>query len=279
MLFLEPTESAWDLRWRMFGIPVRVHPMFWLVTLIMGSNTLKMGVEFLLLWIACVFVSILIHELGHVVMGMVFGTRGHIVLYGFGGLAVGSNQLDKRWQRMAVSLAGPMAGFLFLGAVFAVLWLRNPGYFPVYVEFLKADLGLPFAAQEALQGAAGPIDIPHPMEFFTVLQLIFINMLWGLVNLLPVWPLDGGQISRDACEGVSPPSGLKVSLGISLVTAGLLALHSVMAMNDRPLLPLRFGSMYSALLFGLLALQSFQLLQQAHIQSQQSDDHWHGDDR
>ena len=35
-----------------------------------------------------------IHELGHVFMGRLFGTDSHIVLHGFGGLAIGSNNLS-----------------------------------------------------------------------------------------------------------------------------------------------------------------------------------------
>src|SRR5438045_291862 len=120
---MEPTSTPYDLRWRMFGIPVRVHPMFWLVSVIMGANAFSQGVQYLLLWVGCMFISILIHELGHVLMGQAFGAYGHIVLDGFGGLAVGSNQLDVRWQRIAVCFAGPLAGFLFLGGLFLVLWI------------------------------------------------------------------------------------------------------------------------------------------------------------
>ena len=41
MLFMEPNETPYDLRWRMLGTDVRVHPMFWLVSVIMGANTLR----------------------------------------------------------------------------------------------------------------------------------------------------------------------------------------------------------------------------------------------
>ena len=91
MLFMEPSQTPYDLRWRMFGVPVRVHPRFWLVSVIMGWNTVHEGFQYLLIWVACSFASILIHEFGHVAMGQIFGSRGHIVLYGFGGLAIGSN--------------------------------------------------------------------------------------------------------------------------------------------------------------------------------------------
>jgi stage IV sporulation protein FB len=273
VFFLEPNPTPYDLRWQMFGISVRVHPVFWLVGALTGWNALELGFQYLLIWIACFFVSILIHELGHVWMGLAFGSHGHIVLYGFGGLAIGSNDLAKRWQRIAVCFAGPLAGFLLLGLLFLLLWLRDPEIFPVWVTIAKSDLGLPVDLVE-LRAQVRHI-VFNPLEFFIVSQMIFINLLWGLVNLLPIWPLDGGQISRDVCEGVSRDRGFTWSLGISLVLAGLLAIHSLMAEYGQPLIPfLRFGSTFSAILFGLLALQSFQLLQ--HVQSQRRwlDDHW-----
>ncbi len=281
MLLLEPNETAWDLRWRMFGIPVRVHPMFWLVSLLMSGDRLGIGFQYVLVWVGCVFVSILIHELGHVLMGMAFGSRGHIILYGFGGLAVGSNRLETRWQRIAVCFAGPLAGFLLLGAVFAFLLIRDPEVFPAYVEFAKADLGLSTIDEEMAPLMVQVLRRGY-LEFVLISDLVFINLLWGLVNLLPIWPLDGGQISRDVCEGLSPEGGLKLSLGISLLTAGLLAVNCVMAMNGRAFLPMQVGSWYPALLFGLLAFQSFQLLQHVHAQERQrqrwTDDHWDRED-
>src|SRR5262245_16399907 len=124
-MFLEPQPTEWDLKWTMFGIPVRVHPMFWLVGLLLGRGALQDGAIYLVAVVACFFISILIHELGHVFMGMKFGADGHIVLYGLGGLAIGSNRLDKAWQRIAVGLAGPGAGFLFLAAILGLAWIRD----------------------------------------------------------------------------------------------------------------------------------------------------------
>ena len=112
MFLFEPERTAYDWHFRLFGIPIRVHPMFWLVGTILGFNAVELGVEYLLIWIVCLFVSILIHELGHVWMGQVFGADGHIVPDVFGGLAIGSNHLPNPWRRIAVCLAGPVAGFL-----------------------------------------------------------------------------------------------------------------------------------------------------------------------
>lgn len=270
MLLMEPTPTPYDLRWNILGIPVRVHPMFWLVSVVMGWNTLDMGFQFLFIWIACIFASILIHELGHIGMGLAFGSRGHIVLYGFGGLAIGSNRLHQRWQRVSVSFAGPLAGFTALGLLLLALWAGDPDSFPIYLRFVQANLGLPMGD---LWDMPGLRRIPSPMMLFTVNTLIFINLLWGLVNLLPIWPLDGGQICREVCEGVSPDAGLSRSLGISLVAAGLLAIHCILVVFGTQILPLPFGSYYSAFFFGILAVQSFQMLQQVNAQRHWPDEY------
>ncbi len=118
MFLLEPEESRYDLRWRMLRTPVRVHPMFWLVSLILGYDAfIKVGVPYLLLWVGCVFVSILLHEFGHVLMGRLFGAEGYIVLYSMGGMAIGSNVQSRRWQRILVLLAGPGIQLLLYAAI------------------------------------------------------------------------------------------------------------------------------------------------------------------
>jgi stage IV sporulation protein FB len=272
VLFMEPTQTSYDLRWRMLGIDVRIHPMFWLVSVLMGAQLLRMGVHFLLIWVACMFVSILVHELGHVWMGQAFGSHGSIVLYGFGGLAIGSNRLHQRWQRIAVSFAGPLAGFVFLGVLFLLLWIVDRGAFGYYVLMVILDLGLP------IEPHMGIDHLPNPIAAFVVSQLVFINLMWGLVNLLPVWPLDGGMITRDVSEGLWPDWGLTRSLGLSLVVAGLVAVHCFLVAAGRQLVPVPIGGTYAGILFAVLALQSFQLLQQAQSQHRWQDDHWHDGD-
>src|SRR6266700_986444 len=123
-------ETPLDLKWRMFGIHVRVHPLFWLVAAILSKDLLLLfGIPHFLVGIACIFFSILIHELGHVVVGRYFGSHGHIVLWGLGGLAIGSNNLHARWKRVAVLFAGPLAQFVLLG----IVWLGWP-YLPLPVR-------------------------------------------------------------------------------------------------------------------------------------------------
>ena len=236
-VFFEPNETSYDLRWRMFGTPVRVHPMFWLMSLILGYDaTIRHGVGFVLAWVGCVFVSILLHEFGHVWMGRLFGSHGHIVLYSFGGLAIGSNQLSRRWQRVLVLLAGP--------GIQLLLW--------AVLEFggLRLILSVP---PESRRSAA-----------LILSMLVEINKFWPLLNLLPIWPLDGGQVAREVCQAIMSARGTTVSLGISMVVSGVLAAHILMASQGRPLLPEKYVprfSMFMALLFAMLCVGSYAALQ------------------
>jgi Zn-dependent protease len=217
----------------MLGIPVRVHPMFWLMTVILGWNALERGPIFLVIWVVSVFASILVHELGHVLMAGAFGKRGYIVLYSFGGLAIDVGGIYQRWKRIAVSLAGPGAGFLLLGFVVVS-----------YIAFAERVESAGVYAREILN------------------DLIWINLVWGIVNLLPVWPLDGGHVSREFFTWLTPRNGVRNSLIVSIVTAAALALNSLSGMRGGPTLPyVPIGGAYSVLLFGSLALASFQVLQ------------------
>lgn len=254
MLFLEPERTSWDLHFRVFGIPVRVHPMFWVFSAVLGWSAMTYGFEFLLIWIACAFISILIHELGHVLVGRLFGSDGNIVLYSFGGLAIGSNDLRRRWQRIAVSLAGPLAGFVFLGVVVAGLVLFDPERLREQVDLMKFWLGLPF---DGLLGPPTLVDV-------AIDDLVWINLFWGLLNLLPIWPLDGGMVSRELLSRMSPTNGIRASLGLSALVAGLLAVQAVAASYGQS--PLRFPSgLYSAIFFGLLAVSSIRAMQQVRV--------------
>jgi Zn-dependent protease len=93
-------------------------------------------------------------------------------------------------------------------------------------------------------------------------MLAFMNIFWNLLNLLPIYPLDGGQISRELFSAASPRNGFRIALVISLGFAALLAVHSV-----RPFIPsLPIGGMFSALLFGMMALENLMMLQQLRAQ-------------
>ncbi len=239
-MLAEPQRTSYDVNFRVLGFPVRIHPFFWLGTALLGASALDRGPTFLLIWMVVVLVSILVHELGHALAFKWYGTGSHIVLYVFGGLAVPWNRVEGRWRNIVIALAGPFAGFLLCGTVYA------------------SQLIAPWAGNNAALASL----------FFT---LIFVNLYWGVLNLLPVVPLDGGRVSQEVCGAIWRRNGLRVALQISIGFAAAVAIYSLACELERKQqadwfdgLPWWFpqGSFWTAILFGMLAAQSYQILQQ-----------------
>ena len=68
------------LRFRLGPFPVTVYPSFLVAAALLGYVS-SASIPRLLLWIGVVFVSVLVHELGHALVGRVFGGRAN----GYGG--------------------------------------------------------------------------------------------------------------------------------------------------------------------------------------------------
>jgi Zn-dependent protease len=255
-MFHEPPPTNWDLHFRVFGFPVRVSPYFWLTTLILGLNPSRSTPPaHLLIWVAVVVVSILIHELGHAFMQRHFGGRPWITLYGLGGLA-SCDDCDRRTSsQILISLAGPAAGFAFAGVVALALSLAG--------RAVGLDVGAPFDPSGVDLGDARSVTwLPLPMSTLywaslpsdvgdqLVASLFRINILWGLVNLLPVYPLDGGRIARELCTLRDVPAGIVLSLRISMAVAIAMAAFAL----------IRWQSVYVAILFGYMAYSNYTTL-------------------
>lgn len=252
-MLVAPPPSRYDLNFRLFGFPVRVHPLFWPLMAVFGANTSDaVGPEYLqhlLVWVAAAFVSFLVHELGHAFAYRACGVGASVVLYWLGGLAISWGGVGGRWRRIGVALAGPAAGFVLFGLV----WGSNRYVYPW-----------------AREG-------PALRSFFD--GLFLINLYWGLMNLLPVVPLDGGRVSEELCEMGSRWNGRRLALQISAAVATLMAAYSLACVvgvkqGAAWLAELPWwapiGTLWTALLFGVLAYQSYQLLQQ----DRWTDSHW-----
>jgi stage IV sporulation protein FB len=94
---------AFDVR--IAGFPVRIEATFFLLAAILGQG--RSG-ELILAWIAVVFVSILVHELGHAFSLRAFGDTPRITLHAFGGLTHPTKSLSLGRDLVATA-AGPRA--------------------------------------------------------------------------------------------------------------------------------------------------------------------------
>jgi stage IV sporulation protein FB len=124
------------------------------------------GIQYALLWVPVLFISVLIHELAHAAAIGLFGYGpSDIVLGGIGGATM-NKRVAKPWHDVIISLAGPVASFA-LAFLIAFSYMR-----------------MPFAQRD-----------PMLVEFLPL--LVEANIWWGLFNLLPIAPLDGGHAVRN----------------------------------------------------------------------------------
>lgn len=237
MLLGEPSRTPMDLNFQLFGIPVRVHPFFWIMAACLGIGRDARG---LLIWVMAVFVGVLVHELGHAATMRAFGLWPWITFYGLGGLTSVNPALVHRtragttWAQILISAAGPVAGFILAAVIVAILQL---------------------AGRHVMFGLLGPVAIvgsirPPELGAF-VWDLMQVAILWGIFNLLPIYPLDGGQIAREILVAFSPRGGIVISLVISLIVAGAMAVVGIVL----------WKSMWTGIFFGYLAYSSYATLQ------------------
>ena len=244
-LLQPPPPTKYDLHFSVAGIPVRVHPLFWLIALLFGSSGTLIQIP---IWIIVIFASILIHELGHAFALRRYGLNSQIVLHFAGGVTIPeATPWGNRWantspgpkQEIFISLAGPFTGLFFAALVMlAVVALGGT----LITSKLLGFLPLPLTAYMPFGGMV--------LSIF-VSMLLWVNVFWGLINLLPVFPLDGGQVARNVLIQYDPWDGVRKSLWVSVVTGGILAIVGLIG----------FHSIYIAILFGFLAFQSYQSLQ------------------
>lgn len=188
------------LHFRLFGFPVQVHWMFWLLCLFLGMPLLNqdgpVGLGRFVMMTAVVFGSIIWHELGHAWARKKYGAPySDITLHGMGGLCSGPGQFT-RWESVFIAAAGPAASLL-LGAV-TFLLVYTPG-------------------------------VKDPWLGFFIGQMLWVNVGWAIFNLLPILPLDGGHILRGLLVGKYSHLVPKVGFALAVIVAiiGLLLLKSI----------------------------------------------------
>jgi stage IV sporulation protein FB len=246
VLLAEPQTTKFDVHFSVGKIPVRIHPMFWVISILFGTLSVRnAGVHVFVgigLWTAAVFVSILAHELGHALAAKAHGWPPRIVLYAMGGLAIYTPTRHTRKSRIIIDFMGPGAGFIVGGIILAGVLLSGHS---VPIPGLGFEVGSGPSFLSA--GAGGGVRL----ELF-VLFMLYVNFFYGLLNLAPIQPLDGGGIAKAILEKYRPRDAWAIALKIGVATGASIAIAAMVA----------WQSYFLAIMFGMLAYNNYQMLQQ-----------------
>ncbi len=201
--------EGWELM-KIRGIPVRVHPSWFLILMLFTYSAQaqinKVAVDALPVWFSwglglltalLLFVSVLLHELGHSFVALHEGIKVRsITLFLLGGVARVERECSNPMAALRVAAAGPLVSL-----VLAMVFLRT------------------------VQSAS----MVSPLLANLVGQLGVLNLVLALFNLLPGLPLDGGLILKALvwkCTG-SQSKGTQVAtatgrcLSISAIVLGV----------------------------------------------------------
>jgi len=226
---MRPTPN--DFSFNLFGFPTSIQPFFWLIAAIFSVfaagliDNMQIWLAKVLIGMAGVLLSILVHELGHAfTFRYVFHAPCAIVLHGFGGAAIPLQHYARGYgvrgmvANCFLSFSGPLAGFVLALVMIAFFYV-----------------------------------IPADGRLVTSLVIFFlswtatISIFWGIFNLLPVYPMDGGHIAREIFSFIFPRRGVEYSLILSMMLAVLFAVAGLF-----------FGGIFITFIFAFFAYQNYQ---------------------
>ncbi len=245
------------LNFRLLGIPVSIHPVSWLMLLILGGG---LGVDSgqqlanVLLFVIAGMLCLLVHEMGHALAGRrLTGMVPSICIAGLGGSTYTPRLPHTRAGYFMLVFAGPLASLLLgmLGGALFGLQIGDMGG------------GISFSLLAPLHGLL-PVDIDvstlmaiqntemNSLLYSFYLQLFMICVWWTIFNLLPIFPLDGGKLLSTLLNND------RAACIIGLVFGGLLsALCLFFALFGS-------GSWFNVLVVGYLTYLNYSCLRQFH---------------
>jgi Zn-dependent protease len=193
-----------------FGIAVRLHWLFLPVVLwvwmMMARDSIAAGLAITV----GLFGSVFLHELGHSLVAQRFGIKViDITLWPLGGLARMSHIPESPRTEGLIAIAGPAVNFVIAAVLFPLL----PSSDPDVIAGMMRD---------------GTWTVAHAIT----LSLLAINLMLGVFNLVPAFPMDGGRILR-ALLGLRLPwlRATEVAVKVGRVLAVCMLVYGALTMN------------------------------------------------
>jgi len=154
---------------------------------------------------AVLFVSVLLHEFGHIFGSRATGGMGdEILIWPLGGLAMVAPAPTMR-SKLITTAGGPAVNLLICLAVLPLVW------------------GSPFF-REALTPWQAPMTVEafaeHTLLDNAAVLALYVNLLLLCINLVPACPLDGGQMTRTVLTGsLGNTRGMEWSIIVGFIAA------------------------------------------------------------
>ncbi|MDF3059591.1 MAG: peptidase [Rariglobus sp.] len=166
---------GWSMNlFRIRGIQLSVHVSFLLLLAYVAwegwTAAAWRGAVWMICGVSLMFVCVTLHELGHAAAARWFGIRvPRILLLPIGGMAEMDEIPRRPRDEIIIALAGPAVNYLIIGAL--MIFVRFPQGMEHlrYLELTPAGLGR---------------------------YLVLANVIMGVFNLLPAFPMDGGRVLR-----------------------------------------------------------------------------------
>lgn len=210
------------------NIPVRIQPAFWVFLLFFTGIYNNPSIESVIVG-AVMFVSLLVHEYGHALTAVYFGAKQPtITLEAFGGRAEYGSFGISRTKQLLITLNGPLLESLLIAIPYFLL-KSNIFASHYYIEYI----------------------------LYITMRL---NILWCLLNLIPIRPLDGGHIVSSVLEDRFGAKGSQISLAIGLISVVVIA----------PYLYVALGLTFFPIFLAILGLQNLQQLRQNWVRNEVS---------
>ncbi len=174
---------------KIFEIPIKLHfslvLVFFLIAWTLAYGFMPQyapGMNQVNYWIMSIigtiilFLSVLIHELSHSIVARSYGIRvRQIMLFIFGGVSEIEEEPKDFKKEFKMAIAGPAVS-LVLSAIFAVFW---------WITSLLNTASLDDFSKTGLNMINGIL-------FYSSI----LNLILGIFNLVPAFPMDGGRILR-----------------------------------------------------------------------------------
>jgi Zn-dependent protease/CBS domain-containing protein len=166
---------------RVSGIDIRVHLTFALIVAYFALTFSRehggRGALFGAVFVCCLFLCVLLHELGHSWVAQAFGVSvREILLLPIGGVARLGREPERPIHELLIALAGPLVNVVIAALLLVVAFFA---------------LGMPWLLDGGFLE-----DLRRPSWSGLLGGLLWGNVMVAVFNMIPALPMDGGRVFR-----------------------------------------------------------------------------------